>query len=293
MEDRGFKGIWIPAEIWLSDELSLIEKVLFVEIDSLDRNDGCFATNDYFMKFFGVSESTITRSIANLKRLGYIESQMIGGRIRILSVVKMTTECSQNDDAGSSKSSVSSIIDKNKNIKINNKSTGAGALSKNHHNIYKKIEKLEDKLKSGNDIDKQISSKKKSPKEKELELCLNMIDETIYNADTKALLTEYFEFVSTVPNDREAAKKVVRKASVWGNKLKTLHELSDGNDDVAQALIEQSLKNKKYVFYPLQSIKYNATKQIKEGNQQNLVMSDPEWARKVIQDAIDNGEEFY
>ena len=29
---RDFKGVWIPKEIWLTDQLSLMEKVLFVEM---------------------------------------------------------------------------------------------------------------------------------------------------------------------------------------------------------------------------------------------------------------------
>ena len=37
---RDFKGIWIPKDIWLSKELSLMEKVLFVEIHSLDNERG-------------------------------------------------------------------------------------------------------------------------------------------------------------------------------------------------------------------------------------------------------------
>ena len=37
--ERDFKGIWIPKEIWLSEQLSLVEKVLFVEIHSLDFNE--------------------------------------------------------------------------------------------------------------------------------------------------------------------------------------------------------------------------------------------------------------
>ena len=41
---RDFKGIWIPKEIWLSEQLSLMEKVLFVEIHSLDNEDGCYAS---------------------------------------------------------------------------------------------------------------------------------------------------------------------------------------------------------------------------------------------------------
>ena len=46
--ERKFKGIWIPAEIWKSNFLTMQEKIFYVEIDSLDNEDGCFATNDYF-----------------------------------------------------------------------------------------------------------------------------------------------------------------------------------------------------------------------------------------------------
>ena len=35
--ERAFKGIWIPAEIWLSKELKIMEKLFLVEIDSLDN----------------------------------------------------------------------------------------------------------------------------------------------------------------------------------------------------------------------------------------------------------------
>ena len=38
---RDFKGIWIPKEIWESEQLSIMEKVLFVEIHSLDNERGC------------------------------------------------------------------------------------------------------------------------------------------------------------------------------------------------------------------------------------------------------------
>jgi hypothetical protein len=36
-ENRDFKGVWIPKEIWINTDLSIIEKVLLVEIDSLDK----------------------------------------------------------------------------------------------------------------------------------------------------------------------------------------------------------------------------------------------------------------
>ncbi len=69
---RDFKGVWIPKEIWLSDQLSLIEKVLFVEIHSLDNERGCYASNRHFAKFFGISERQIRTYIGSLKNHGFI-----------------------------------------------------------------------------------------------------------------------------------------------------------------------------------------------------------------------------
>ena len=69
---RDFKGIWIPKEIWESNQLSIMEKVLFVEIHSLDNERGCYASNRYFAEFFDVSERQIQTRIAGLKAKGFI-----------------------------------------------------------------------------------------------------------------------------------------------------------------------------------------------------------------------------
>ena len=37
---RDFKGIFIPKEIWLDDDLSAIDKIILAEIYSLDVEDG-------------------------------------------------------------------------------------------------------------------------------------------------------------------------------------------------------------------------------------------------------------
>ena len=70
---RDFKGIWIPKEVWESNELSIMEKVLFVEIHSLDNERGCYASNRYFSEFFGVSERQIQNVIGSLKGKGFIK----------------------------------------------------------------------------------------------------------------------------------------------------------------------------------------------------------------------------
>jgi hypothetical protein len=63
---RKFQGIWIPAEIWLSEKLTLQEKVFLVEINSLDNEDGCYANNRYFAEFFGISVTRVSLVIKSL-----------------------------------------------------------------------------------------------------------------------------------------------------------------------------------------------------------------------------------
>lgn len=49
-----------------------MEKVLFVEIHSLDNERGCFASNRYFSEFFGVSTRQIATHVASLRDKGFV-----------------------------------------------------------------------------------------------------------------------------------------------------------------------------------------------------------------------------
>lgn len=87
-QNRRFKGVWIPREVWLDPTMSLIEKALLVEIDSLDNENGCTAGNTYFAKFFQISERQIRRYITRLVDEGWVEAEMIGRNRRRLSIAK-------------------------------------------------------------------------------------------------------------------------------------------------------------------------------------------------------------
>lgn len=76
---RAFKGVWIPADIWLSEDLTLQEKVFLAEIDSLDNENGCFASNKYFAKFFGLTNGRCSQVITSLKNKGLINIEYIYG----------------------------------------------------------------------------------------------------------------------------------------------------------------------------------------------------------------------
>ena len=83
---RDFKGIWICKDLWLDQRLSFLEKALMAEIDSLDCGapEWCYASNEHFTKIFSVKERVIQKSLATLKKLGFIEVCEFDGRVRRL-----------------------------------------------------------------------------------------------------------------------------------------------------------------------------------------------------------------
>jgi len=103
-ENRDFKGVWIPKEVWLNENLSIVEKCLLVEIDSLDNSErGCFASNEYLANFFKLSESRMANIISDLKKRGFINQIFFDGRQRGLRIVKSEVWFTENDKADLSK----------------------------------------------------------------------------------------------------------------------------------------------------------------------------------------------
>lgn len=91
MENRDFKGVWIPKEIWLSKELSMTEKVILTEINSLDGENNCWSSNEYFAEFCNCGIATVTRAIKHLEELGYIVCSMkttTTGSIRLIKMIR-------------------------------------------------------------------------------------------------------------------------------------------------------------------------------------------------------------
>lgn len=75
---RKFQGVWIPASLWLDHSLSTNEKVMLVEIGSLEDDvRGCFATNAHFAEFFGLSVSRVSEIISGLAERGLITIDQI------------------------------------------------------------------------------------------------------------------------------------------------------------------------------------------------------------------------
>ena len=94
------------------NNISILEKCVYAQIEYFDRVNTCHASNAFFAKMFGVSEPTIMRAIGNLKALEYIKHDGYYGKFRKLiclvkktsqidTLVKLTRDTSQIDQGAS------------------------------------------------------------------------------------------------------------------------------------------------------------------------------------------------
>jgi len=84
-QKRKWAGLWFPKELWFDEDLEPLEKLLLLEINSLDTDKlGCVASNKYLSKFLKTSERNIQRYILKLKKKNYIYQEKFDGRIRVL-----------------------------------------------------------------------------------------------------------------------------------------------------------------------------------------------------------------
>lgn len=84
-DQRAFRGIWIPRELWMTDRLSLQEKVMLVEIDSLQHPErGCFKSNRKLAEFFQLSPSRVSAIISSLAEKGIIRVEQVRDSKRVV-----------------------------------------------------------------------------------------------------------------------------------------------------------------------------------------------------------------
>ena len=151
-QERQFRGIWIPAEVWLDDELSAVDMIVLAEVNSLDGPDGCFASNEYLARFCHCSEKTISRSLDKLIEMGYIEVAAFNGRVRTLKVCpgcldNLSRQNRQNVYADETKCPGSNN-DNKKERKKNNKSDDVVSIYHEECPSLPKVKELNDKRKT-------------------------------------------------------------------------------------------------------------------------------------------------
>ena len=84
-ESRDFNGVWIPKKVWLDTRLNALDKVILMEIDSLDQGEkGCYASNEHLAEFCQCSKTKVSTAISKLIECGYLYIQNFDGRKRKL-----------------------------------------------------------------------------------------------------------------------------------------------------------------------------------------------------------------
>lgn len=71
------KEIRILTDILKVKNLTITEKILLSQIEALDKEEGCFATNSYFAELFSLSKTQVSNIISDLKKKGWITVEMI------------------------------------------------------------------------------------------------------------------------------------------------------------------------------------------------------------------------
>lgn len=71
------KGLWIPAEILLNEDLSDKEKIILAIILYLsEETKSCFASNKYIANIVNVTHERVSKIISSLKDKGYISVKL-------------------------------------------------------------------------------------------------------------------------------------------------------------------------------------------------------------------------
>lgn len=216
---RGFKGIWIPAEIWLSEELTVMEKLFFVEIQSLDNEDGCYASNQHFANFFGVTKGRCSQIINALKDKGFITVEYLKddketkGRI-----IKSTVKLVKNDNER-----LNTPYLENADRVFNKLNTPYLENAKDSNTLFSNTFRNKEK--------NTTYSKRKTQK-------TSFIDEMVNDyTDNQELLDSLFDFVDM----RKQIKKPITTKSTVIRLLNKLDKLSGGDDDKKIKLLNASI----------------------------------------------------
>ena len=69
-QTASFKGLWIPAELWMDETLNRLEIEILADVLSFDTY---YKTNASMAQFFRVSERRIQQTLTEMEKKGLIE----------------------------------------------------------------------------------------------------------------------------------------------------------------------------------------------------------------------------
>ena len=142
MSKQKLKGLWIPAEILLNNDLSDKEKIILSMILYLsDETGSCFASNKYIASIVNVTSDRVSKIVSSLKEKGYvdvnlkykIDTKEIDER-QIIPIGKMNNMYSQKCQEGIGKNNYSGSQKEPHPIGENNKDIINNIKNKNNYN---------------------------------------------------------------------------------------------------------------------------------------------------------------
>lgn len=74
MQVSNIKGLWMPIEILINENLNDKEKLLYALILFFSKNDGyCSITNKYFGSIVNISDTRVSKIISSLDKKKYVQ----------------------------------------------------------------------------------------------------------------------------------------------------------------------------------------------------------------------------
>jgi len=213
--NRAFKGVWIPKEIYLDDRLTWSEKILLVEIDSLDQGKGCFASNGYLSDFIGVNKTTISTAISKLCRIGYLErvGGVSGSRRYIFSKCK-----------GYSKNSQGSVVE---NQKHNNTDTNTSNNKNSNSGLFKSfVERYNDFCLK----EIGIGCKMNGMEGNHLKQIIAYLKSQVHQKDDVSVLTAWEFILNSWDKLDDFHRKQMKLSQINSNMINILNQLRNGKD---------------------------------------------------------------
>ena len=204
--ERDFKGVWIPKEIWLNEELTMIDKVIYTEISSLDGPNHCTASNEYLANFCQCSERKVSESINKLIKLGMIEIVSFDGRCRVVKISKQTSKICESASQNLLSINIDNNINTNKDI--------------NNTNVLLNLANSE--------------TKTKKPKKNLYQHCLDEIDR-YSDPKLKSILVDYLGDMLSRKDEKR-----LKGFAQWKSLLNKLDDLADDIDTKIK-IVNQSI----------------------------------------------------
>lgn len=248
MNNRDFKGIWIPKELWLNNELTLIEKIILVEIDSLDNENHCTAGNEYLAEFCNCSESKVSKAIKKLIERNYIQQVSFDGRQRVLKSNELLKNTKQSSKIYESESQ-NLLYNNISNTKDNYTNTKVLDNYSNINNTKVLLENSENPF---------LKTQSKEVKQNMYSKCIHIIDGFTDDLELRNLLVDYFNLLLDIFRNENKTMYV----NIWKSKLNILKDLCLDNEEfnIARALliVRQSIDKGWKSFYPFSSNSYKS-----------------------------------